>query len=100
MNSIAASPQKANSALSSECAGGGAVAGTQGFEPRYAAPEAAVLPLDDVPIKPKSYFTRPGAANPPRPHSKLEVQHEALVAGERPAWPVRLGRLGRRLESP
>src|ERR1700684_3543317 len=25
------------------------LAGTQGFEPRYAAPEAAVLPLDDVP---------------------------------------------------
>ena len=24
------------------------MAGTQGFEPRYAAPEAAVLPLDDV----------------------------------------------------
>ena len=43
------------------------VAGTQGFEPRYAAPEAAVLPLDDVPIDPNSYFTRPGPANPPRP---------------------------------
>ena len=27
------------------------VAGTQGFEPRYAAPEAAVLPLDDVPTE-------------------------------------------------
>src|SRR5579883_3332904 len=26
------------------------VAGTQGFEPRYADPESAVLPLDDVPI--------------------------------------------------
>src|ERR1051325_3325015 len=25
------------------------VAGTQGFEPRYADPESAVLPLDDVP---------------------------------------------------
>ena len=38
------------------------MAGTQGFEPRYAAPEAAVLPLDDVPIKPKFHFTRPGVA--------------------------------------
>ena len=26
------------------------MAGTQGFEPRYADPESAVLPLDDVPI--------------------------------------------------
>jgi hypothetical protein len=26
------------------------VAGTQGFEPRYADPESAVLPLDDVPV--------------------------------------------------
>src|ERR1035441_9588668 len=34
------------------------MAGTQGFEPRYAAPEAAVLPLDDVPIKAKPHFTR------------------------------------------
>ena len=25
------------------------MAGTQGFEPRYADPESAVLPLDDVP---------------------------------------------------
>ena len=25
------------------------MAGRQGFEPRYAAPEAAVLPLDDLP---------------------------------------------------
>jgi hypothetical protein len=25
------------------------LAGTQGFEPRYADPESAVLPLDDVP---------------------------------------------------
>src|ERR1035438_10144427 len=29
----------------------GSLAGTQGFEPRYAAPEAAVLPLDDVPTQ-------------------------------------------------
>src|ERR1035438_6624639 len=27
----------------------GSLAGTQGFEPRYADPESAVLPLDDVP---------------------------------------------------
>src|SRR4051794_18039740 len=27
------------------------VAGTQGFEPRYADPESAVLPLDDVPVR-------------------------------------------------
>src|SRR5579871_776005 len=27
----------------------GGLAGTQGLEPRYATPEAAVLPLDDVP---------------------------------------------------
>jgi hypothetical protein len=26
------------------------VAGRQGLEPRYAAPEAAVLPLDDLPV--------------------------------------------------
>ena len=26
------------------------MAGRQGFEPRYAAPEAAVLPLDDLPV--------------------------------------------------
>ena len=26
------------------------MAGTQGFEPRYADPESAVLPLDDVPV--------------------------------------------------
>src|ERR1039458_447894 len=74
------------------------MAGTQGFEPRYAAPEAAVLPLDDVPIKAKPHFTRRGAANPLRQSSKLEDHNEALVAGERPAVPVRLGRLGRRLE--
>src|ERR1022692_659743 len=76
------------------------MAGTQGFEPRYAAPEAAVLPLDDVPIEAKPYFTRPGPANPPWQSSKLEDHDEALVAGERPAGPVRLGRLGSRLDSP
>jgi hypothetical protein len=27
------------------------LAGRQGFEPRYAAPEAAVLPLDDLPAR-------------------------------------------------
>jgi threonine dehydrogenase-like Zn-dependent dehydrogenase len=32
------------------------LAGRQGFEPRYAAPEAAVLPLDDVPRT--SYFIK------------------------------------------
>ena len=78
----------------------GGMAGTQGFEPRYAAPEAAVLPLDDVPIRAKPYFTRHGAANPPWQSSKLEDHDEALVAGVRPAVPVRLGRLGRRLDSP
>src|ERR1017187_6276502 len=76
------------------------VAGTQGFEPRYAAPEAAVLPLDDVPIKPKPYFTRPGPANPAQPHSNLGGHDEELVAGEPPAGPVRPGRLGSRLDSP
>src|ERR1035441_3113896 len=76
------------------------MAGTQGFEPRYAAPEAAVLPLDDVPIRAKPYFTRHGAANPPWQSSKLEDHNETLVAGVRPAVPVRLGRLGRRLDSP
>src|SRR3954465_1597601 len=32
------------------------LAGTQGFEPRYADPESAVLPLDDVPVN--LYFSR------------------------------------------
>src|ERR1044071_3766000 len=32
------------------------LAGTQGFEPRYADPESAVLPLDDVPVD--LYFSR------------------------------------------
>ena len=60
------------------------MAGTQGFEPRYAAPEAAVLPLDDVPIKPKLHFTRTRHARIQRtPHSKLEVEDEEVVAGER-----------------
>ena len=35
------------------------MAGTQGFEPRYAAPEAAVLPLDDVPT---DLYSSKGAA--------------------------------------
>ena len=35
------------------------LAGTQGFEPRYAAPEAAVLPLDDVPT---DLYSSKGAA--------------------------------------
>src|SRR5579862_2165048 len=34
------------------------LAGRQGFEPRYAAPEAAVLPLDDLPTSPSVYQTR------------------------------------------
>src|SRR5579871_4607722 len=46
------------------------MAGTQGFEPRYADPESAVLPLDDVPVK--LYFNTPAK---PRaraaPHSTL-----------------------------
>ena len=44
----------------------GGVAGTQGFEPRYAAPEAAVLPLDDVP---PTEFSLPKfqPPNPPDP---------------------------------
>jgi hypothetical protein len=41
------------------------VAGTQGFEPRYADPESAVLPLDDVPmfqlILPHAGRRNPGA---------------------------------------
>ena len=41
------------------------MAGTQGFEPRYAAPEAAVLPLDDVPIK----------RNPILPDAEPRIQH-------------------------
>src|ERR1019366_4366386 len=47
------------------------MAGTQGFEPRYAAPEAAVLPLDDVPTKAKPHFTRRGATNPPWQSSRV-----------------------------
>jgi hypothetical protein len=27
------------------------LAGRQGFEPRYADPESAVLPLDDLPVR-------------------------------------------------
>ena len=37
---------------------GGALAGRQGLEPRYAAPEAAVLPLDDLPVRPKLNITQ------------------------------------------
>ena len=37
------------------------VAGRQGFEPRYAAPEAAVLPLDDLPM---GAFTLPNRRAP------------------------------------
>ena len=36
--------------------GGWLVAGTQGFEPRYADPESAVLPLDDVPTVTLSFI--------------------------------------------
>jgi hypothetical protein len=36
------------------------VAGRQGLEPRYADPESAVLPLDDLPAKRYIYqFTMP-----------------------------------------
>src|SRR5208282_623025 len=35
------------------------LAGTQGFEPRYLAPEARVLPLNDVPILLLGYFFHP-----------------------------------------
>ena len=34
------------------------VAGRQGLEPRYAAPEAAVLPLDDLPTEAKGYLNK------------------------------------------
>ena len=44
------------------------VAGTQGFEPRYAAPEAAVLPLDDVPIKAETPFYQTGPRESTAPH--------------------------------
>src|ERR1035441_5666495 len=47
------------------------MAGTQGFEPRYAAPEAAVLPLDDVPTIAKPHFTRRGATKPPWQRSRV-----------------------------
>lgn len=34
------------------------MAGRQGLEPRYAAPEAAVLPLDDLPVRPNLNITQ------------------------------------------
>ena len=51
------------------------------------------------PNKTETPFYQTGRPESTDLHSRLEVDDDELVAGERPAWPVRLGRLGSRLES-
>src|ERR1043166_4784082 len=62
------------------------MAGTQGFEPRYADPESAVLPLDDVPAAililakpPGDDLDHIGHRRGPRMRAKLRVRGRALL---------------------
>ena len=73
---------------------GDGVAGTQGFEPRYADPESAVLPLDDLPTAASFYQTVHGRIHS-APRSKLKLQDAEVFTPVRPGVGVRLRGLGR-----
>ena len=78
------------------------MAGRQGLEPRYADPESAVLPLDDLPARPNSIIYGPlRRQNGRRVHwdklfaeaisCTLSVHHFPLVSLRPPPRPLQAG---------
>jgi hypothetical protein len=63
------------------------MAGRQGFEPRYADPESAVLPLDDLPIQLALYqFLAPVNHIAARPPGRSQPERR-LAGAARGRWP-------------